>query len=176
MKRMRDLGTVFRALTGAMLLLVLTNCGGGEAPAQQIEGVSLVISNTARTETGTMTVRSYEELAATQNDAVQPRTGLIFAVIELEGCMSKTKSGTITIYANDVHLLLTDDTLLNPTRAVREPALQQITNVRSGTCARGFLTYGVPSDSQATFVIYEVVPRPQLAGEQDIVTIRWAIP
>ena len=170
------LKAVVYVLTGTILAVVLTSCGSDEAPAPHLEGGFLLISETAETKTGSATIRSFELLVTAQHDEVQPRVGFIFAVIEMEGCVSGARSGAIRIYADDIQLLLTDDTRLSPTRAVREPALQQITIVRAGTCARGFLTYGVPRDSKAAFVIYEVVPRPQVAKEQDIVTLRWAIP
>ena len=175
-KGLRGLKTLVHVLTGVILVVAMTSCGGDDASAPPREGGPLAISDTAETETGTVTIRSYEVLVTAQDDEVQPREGFTFAVIEVEGCVSSAPGGLVTIYANDVHLQLPDGTQLSPTRSAREPALQPITNVQAGECARGFLTYGIPDGSDPTSVVYEANPEADMAEEQDIVTLSWAIP
>ena len=175
-ERLRGLKSVVYGLAGVVLLLVLTSCGGDDDSVPAKEGGPLTIGDTVETETGTVTIRSYEVLVAGEDDEVQPPAGFTFTVIEMEGCVSRTLAGVVTIYAEDVQLELADGTRLAATRAAREPALEPITNVQSGDCARGFLTYGVPEGSEPVSVTYEVIPRTRVAEEQGIVTLSWMIP
>lgn len=176
MEYLRGLKTVVYGLAGFVLLLVLTSCGGDDDSVPATDGGQLTIGDTVETETGTVTIRSYEVLVAAEDDEVQPPAGFSFAVVEMEGCVSRTLAGVVTIYAEDVQLELADGTRLAATRAAREPALQPITNVQSGDCARGFLTYGVPEGSEPALVTYEVIPRSRVAEQQGVVTLRWMIP
>ena len=138
MNCLRGLNTAIYVLAATVLLLVLTSCGsdGGADPKPLKEGRRLTTGDTVETEVGSVTIRSYEVLVTGEDDEVQPPAGFIFAVIEMEGCV--TRPGVVTIYADDVQLELIDGTRLIPTRAAREPALPQRTNVQSGNCARGF--------------------------------------
>ena len=175
-KWLRGLRTLVHVLAGVILVVAVTSCGGDDASAPPREGGPLAISDTAETETGTVTIRSYEVLVTAKDDEVQPREGFTFAVIEVEGCVSSERAGVFTINANDVQLQLPDGTRLSPIRSAMEPALQPTTNVMAGDCVRGFLTYGMPDGSDPTSVVYEANPEADVAEEQDIVTLSWAIP
>lgn len=166
------------ALAVTVGLLALTSCGsdGADESKPLSEGGRLTIGDTVETETGTVTIRSYEVLQTAEDDEVQPPDGRSFAVVDMEGCVDSGRGGVVTIYSEDVHLQLTDGTLLAFTRSAKEPALQPTTSVRAGNCARGFLTFAVPRDSQAERVIYEVIPRAEVAEEQGLVTLSWTIP
>jgi len=180
-----------RTLTMASGLLLLISCGGSESterpsaknptstvlrvPTKQkplkatIPPTTLApvkaIGDKITTERGnSLTVRTFAPSVASTNSFSEPDPGKQFSAVEVEFCAGPAGlEGLGAPNPFDFELSMPDNTRVDPTLSVQEPALH-VTDLQPGDCVRGWVTFEQPENVQPRFVVFT---RPPL--------LKWAI-
>ncbi len=125
-----------------------------------------VVGDTVVTATGNkLTVYEYLPDVQSKNQFIKPDPGMSYVAFDVEGC-SNVEVASINPF--DFRLQMPDNSRLQPTVSVREPALHS-TNIVRGDCVRGWVTFEVPADQTPKTVNYETSSGGRAA------VIKWAI-
>lgn len=140
-----------------------------EATTTTTEAPDFVVGDRVESALGNfVTVYSYEQPAAPNNEFLEPGPGNEFAVADIEACLGVDPPDGNTIGVNpfDFELIMPDNTRRQAAFAVRDPALNFTELFAAGDCVRGFVSFEVPVGVRPSQIV-DLLTDPQ---------IRWNVP
>jgi hypothetical protein len=110
-----------------------------------------------------VTVYSYTSSVAPANQFSTPKPGNEFSVIDAEGCAGNAQ---MSLNPQSFGLQMPDNSRLDPAfSSAVEPRLN-LTNLGTGDCARGYVTFETPQRQTPSFVLFEQPSAPP---------VKWAV-
>jgi hypothetical protein len=111
----------------------------------------------------TVTVYSYTPSVPPSNQFSKPKSGNEFSVIDAETCAG---NAAMSLNPQSFGLQMPDNSRLDPAfSSAVEPRLN-LTNLGTGDCARGYVTFETPQGQTPSFVLFEQPNAPP---------VKWAV-
>jgi len=154
------------ALTAAFAACATSTSGTGRPSPSTSKSVELTIYRLgakANTTKGTVTIHAYDGSVPPSNNVV-PASGDRFVAIDVEGCAGTNADQNTGIEPLLFYVQLRGQPIYPIDQVVKEPALHK-TALAPGRCARGWVTFQVPSES-----------KPQYAFFRSLSRIAWVLP
>lgn len=166
------------------IVIFAAACGSGHTSIKVIKGSNtsttttttsakqLMVGDTAILKDGAkVIVHAYEQPATGLNQYITPQTaGDIFVAIDAEGCAGSNAGSNIQINPFWFNLKMPDNTRVQPSIGAKNPALNATPLTQQGDCARGWVTFEVPSAQRAAQVVFDA------NTSNGPVDLRWTVP
>jgi hypothetical protein len=162
LRRTSPLPTIILA---AVLIAALGGCasdtsGTGRPNPSTSKSVQLTIYRLgakAKTTKGSVTIHGYDGAVPPSNNVV-PASGNRFVAIDVEGCAGAEADQDTGIEPLLFYLQLKSQPIYPIDQIVKEPALHK-TALAPGRCARGWVTFQVPSESKPEYAFFRSLSR-----------------
>jgi hypothetical protein len=153
----------WRATASVLVVLALTACGNGATPTPNASSSATIrlqvfkLGARADTPKGTVAVHAYDP-SVPATSSVKPAEGLRFVAIDVEGCAGKNADENTGIEPILFYLQIEAQPYYPVDQVVREPALHN-TVLAPGRCARGWITFQIPSGGKPQYALFRSAAR-----------------